>query len=598
MVSDTMSATIIAPGEIPNATPEQLSPILLRLLECPKELLSDLSSQSAAAIADLPQDSRPESYEGLLDVARFCVEDEPGWEAERRAKFIGGHPRIGAPLNAPTSELSEESRKEQMKGGQVDPATLESKYACELPLKLLKDIQISIADSLLVPMHPGLARLNAIYEAKYPGLRFVTYVAGRSRAAVADEIASLLGEKVAALKDAKDLAKDEVRAQGTDEWQSELDRASDALWEIAVDRAGKLTAEAESKSDSKTVSSTKEDGEDPTKDAAAVASQQDKTIGQDVPFLSLASFRMLVLSSPVLESFFKSDLTESFYLEPVERSQSGGAYAWHTAPSLPGAPRAVPGASKESSWATSEATYSRDVTTGARGKVVGFLGNLLGEEGKAKMNQLADQVGQRLQTHTVTGPRPSFGRNSTLDGGKMDTQELREKEAEERRKAAEDRKSTLGNRLFNALRAPARTPSTQDLKAAASADSSSISGSAEERGRTQEKQSSSGTTTAKADKRISLRGSDLSTAGPKAAAEALRAAQEALLQERPAFVIDEVGEDEGEGDEGAENAADVEELGDVVDGNGEEGQGGQEAQGLLSGDAARRAQELRSAPVQ
>lgn len=64
----------------------------------------------------------------MLDVARFCVEDEPGWEVGRRAKFIGGHPRIGAPLNAPTSELSEESRKEQMKGGQVDPATLESKY--------------------------------------------------------------------------------------------------------------------------------------------------------------------------------------------------------------------------------------------------------------------------------------------------------------------------------------------------------------------------------------------------------------------------------------------------------------------------------------
>ncbi|CBQ74011.1 conserved hypothetical protein [Sporisorium reilianum SRZ2] len=546
-----MAASIIAPGEIPNATPEQLSPILLRLLECPKDLLPDLASQSAAAIADLPEDARPESYEGLLDVARFCVEDDPGWPAERRAKFIGGHPRIGAPLNAPTSELSEESRKEQMKGGQVDPATLER-----------------------------LARLNAIYEAKYPGLRFVTYVAGRSRAAVADEIASLLGDKVAALQDASDLAKSEVRAQGTDEWQSELDRASDALWEIAVDRAGKLNAQAAS-------TTTNEDGEDPTKSAAA-PHQDEKAIGQDVPFLSLASFRMLVLSSPVLESFFKSDLTESFYLEPVERSQSGGAYAWHTAPSLPGAPRAVPGASKDTSWATSEATYSRDVTTGARGKVVGFLGNLLGEEGKAKMNQLADQVGQRLQTHTVTGPRPSFGRNSTLDGGRMDTQELREKEAEERRRAAEERKSTLGNRLFNALRAPARTPSTQDLKAAA-ASASASSASETERGRTLDKQSSS-TTASKADKRISLRGSDLSTAGPKAAAEALRAAQEALLQERPAFVIDEVGEDEGEG-EG--EAADVDELGDVVD----EAQASK-AEGLLSGKEAQMAKDLRSAPAQ
>ena len=446
-------------------------------------------------------------------------------------------------------------------------------------------------------------------------MRFVTYVAGRSRAAVADELAGLLGDKIAALKDAKDLAQDEVRAEGTDEWQSELDRASDALWEIAVDRAGKLKAEAETKSTdpaaaAAATSTSNEDGEDPTKEAsAATASASEaavstestaagskdgeasqETIGPDVPFLSLASFRMLVLSSPVLESFFKSDLAESFYLEPVERSQSGGAYAWHTAPSLPGAPRAVPGASKDT---TSEATYSRDVTTGARGKVVGFLGSLLGEEGKAKMNHLADQVGQRLQTHTVTGPRPSFGRNSTLDGGKMDTQELREKEAEERRKAAEERKSTLGNRLFNALRAPARAPSTPDLKAAAGsagATASTPSDSQAERGRTLEKQPSSATS--KADKRMSLRGSDLSTAGPKAAAEALRAAQEALLQERPAFVIDEVGEDEG--DEGGEANAEVEDLGDVV----EEAQDAQKAEGLLSGREAQMAKDLRSAPAQ
>ncbi|SNX86092.1 uncharacterized protein MEPE_04801 [Melanopsichium pennsylvanicum] len=584
-----MVASIIPTGQIPKATPEQLSPILLRLLECPKELLPDLASQSAAAIADLPEDARPESYEGLLDVARFCVEDDPGWKVERRANFIGGHPRIGAPLNAPTSELSEESRKEQMKGGQVDPATLEK-----------------------------LARLNAIYEAKYPGLRFVTYVAGRSRAAVADELASLLGEETAALKDAKHLPKSEVRAEGTQEWQSELERASDALWEIAVDRAGKLKSEAHTKEDAK--ASIKEDGEESklsvvelftaaaAVDSAAVAkdgetTSQQEPVGQDVPFLSLASFRMLVLSSPVLESFFKSDLTESFYLEPVERSQSGGAYAWHTAPSLPGAPRAVPGASKDSSWATSEATYSRDVTTGARGKVVGFLGNLLGEEGKAKMNQLADQVGQKLQTHTVTGPRPSFGRNSTLDGGRMDTQELREKEAEERRKAAEERKSTLGNRLFNALRSPAKTPSTQDLKAVAAPQTTTSSnartGSQAERGRTLEKQPpfSSGTSS-KEDKRMSLRGSDLSTAGPKAAAEALRAAQEALLQERPAFVIDEVGEEEGEGegdgDDNVEGVAEVEDLGDVV----EEAQGAQKAEGLLSGKEVQIAKELRSAPAQ
>ncbi len=449
----------------------------------------------------------------------------------------------------------------------------------------------------LLLAYTELARLNAIYEAKYPGLRFVTYVAGRSRAAVADELAKLLGDKVASLEKASDLPKDEVRSQDSEEWQSELERASEALWEIAVDRAGKLNAE--SSTGGKPGSSSNEDGEDSKPDAgsslptsAAGDKASDATIGQDVPFLSLASFRMLVLSSPVLESFFKSDLADSFYLESVERSQSGGAYAWHTAPSLPGAPRAVPGATKESS--TGEATYSRDVTTGTRGKVVGFLGNLLGEEGKAKMNQLADQVGQRLQTHTVTGPRASFGRNSTLDGGKMDTQELREKEALERKRAAEERKSTLGNRLFNALRAPARTPSTQDLKGAAAEQeasaSATTSASAADRGRTLQKQPP----TSKADKRVSLRGTDLSTEGPKAAAEALRAAQEALLQERPAFVIDEVGEDDGEGDDAVEAGGEVEDLGDVVG----EPQESHDAQGLLSGREAQMAKELRSAPAQ
>ncbi|PWY98366.1 hypothetical protein BCV70DRAFT_165033 [Testicularia cyperi] len=546
-----MTTAIIEPSRIPSATPDQLAPILLRLLESPKDLLPDLSTQCAAAIADLPEDSRPETYEGLLDVARFCVEEEPGWEAERRAQFIGGHPRIGAPLTAPVSELSEESRKEQMKGGQADPATLER-----------------------------LARLNAIYEARYPGLRFVTYVAGRSRAVVADEIEGILGPSISGLKDAKDLPTSDVRDQSTEEWQSELDRASDALWEIAVDRAGKLVKDA-------TAGSAKEDVSAEGKSAAAKSTDAD-AIGQDVPFLSLATFRMLVLSSPVLESFFKTDLTNSFYLEPVERSQSGGAYAWHTAPNLPGAPRAVPGASKEASWTTSEASYSRDVTTGARGKVVGFLGNLLGEEGKAKMNQLADQVGQRLQTHTVTGPKPSFGRNSTLDGGKMDTQELREKEAEERKRAAEERKSTLGSRLVNALRAPPRTPSSNDLRAEAAAAAADG-----DRGRTLQKQPSISEATDRANKRMSLRGTDLSMAGPKAAAEALRAAQEALLQERPAFVIDEVGANGEEEEEEAEGGAE-EELGEAVD----HAAGHEEAEGLVKGKEAQMAKALRSAPAQ
>ena len=426
---------------------------------------------------------------------------------------------------------------------------------------------------------------------------------------MADELATLLGPAIAGLDSADDLAADQVKPQGTEEWQSELDRGSDALWEIAVDRAGKLTTEVNSQPVDEATKA-KEEGEkqtsaegpstvaaatatraaggeatsttppDPSSQGAAGAeSKPAEAIGQDVPFLSLATFRMLVLSSPVLESFFESDLTPSFYLENVEKSQSGGAFAWHTAPSLPGAPRAVPGAAstKEATAPAPEASYSRDVTTGARGKVVGLLGGLLGEEGKAKMNRIADQLGQRLQTHTVSGPKPSFGRKETLDGGRMDTQELREKEAEERRRAAEERKNTLGSRLANALRAPARFGGGGDAAGRAEDD---------DRGRTLNRQDSSSSLgqTSKVNKRLSMRGSDLSAMGPMGAAETLRAAQEAL-QERPAFVIDEVGANgEGEGDEEDEDAeVDVEEQAREMAG---QGPGEDEAEGLLSGKEA------------
>ncbi|PWN52766.1 hypothetical protein IE53DRAFT_384779 [Violaceomyces palustris] len=557
--------SIIKPSHIPNASPEQLAPVLLRLLECPTQLLPTLSQQCHLAIAELPLEDRPTSYEGLIDVARFCVDDEPGWEVDQKAMFVGGHPRIGAPLVA-NAQLSEESRKEQLKGGQADPETLER-----------------------------LARLNSIYEARFPGLRFVTYVAGRSRALVADEMEQILGPEISKLADTSQLAPDFVRPQGSVEWDAELERGSDALWEIAVDRAGKLSIEVDSASkDSK-----EKEEEDvpppmlpdssPGADAHEKALNQDREgndskqpVGQDVPFLSLATFRMLALSSPVLESFFEKDLSASFYLDPAEKSQSGGAYAWHTAPNLPGAPRAVPGASTKdgTSGTATEASYSKDVTTGARGKVVGFLGGLLGEEGKAKMNQLADQVGQRLQTHTVTGPKPSFGRKETLDGGKMDTQELRDKEAEERRKANEERKFSLGSRLAGALRSQPRAELDGRSPSNPEKDSASNAGaSADEKAR----------------KRQSLRGTDISITGPMGAAETLRAAQESLVQERPAFVIDEVGEP---GDEDGDAEADGEVVDDEIGMEDVHAAEDEERAGLLKGKEAQMAKDLRSAPPQ
>lgn len=121
-----MAPLAIVPADhIPSLTDAQaISPILLRLLECPTSLLPALSSQTLTALQDLPQEDKPTSYEGLLDISRFCVEEEPGWEDEERAKLIGGHPRIGRQ----SGHISETSKKEQGAGAQQDEEVLNSEY--------------------------------------------------------------------------------------------------------------------------------------------------------------------------------------------------------------------------------------------------------------------------------------------------------------------------------------------------------------------------------------------------------------------------------------------------------------------------------------
>lgn len=121
-------AGIASPESIPQLSAASLAPILRALLEAPLKPLTSLSEQCTEAISALPPDARPTSYEGLSDVARFCVEDEPGWEEAERAQLIAGHPRIGERTDKKgAEEMSEESRKEQTVGGAADEATLQRK---------------------------------------------------------------------------------------------------------------------------------------------------------------------------------------------------------------------------------------------------------------------------------------------------------------------------------------------------------------------------------------------------------------------------------------------------------------------------------------
>ena len=243
----------------------------------------------------------------------------------------------------------------------------------------------------LFDSRPGLDKLNYLYEQRFPTLRFVTYVAGRSRAQVADELEALLGPNIAGLApsdahlDPNDVHSssasftfpaEQVIAAETPLWEAELHRGEDALWEIAGDRAGKLVRRIEA-------------GEDvqahvPASTAAPVA-----PTAFDVPFLSLPTFRALILSSPLLHTFLESDLPQSFILEPPARQTS-------TKDAFLSAFNDAANAAQGVGTSTGKPVITRE-------RFKGLFGGLIGE--------VANRVGQQ----TISGPKPSF---SSRAGGR------------------------------------------------------------------------------------------------------------------------------------------------------------------------------------
>lgn len=499
------SHVVLRPSEIPSiSSADAVAPLLLRLLECPVEILPTLASQVLTSLQELPQEDIPTSYEGLIDVARFCVEEEPGWTLRQRAQLIGGHPRIGRQKVA----ISATSAKEQ-----GDQRTSEETYQ-------------------------RLDKLNYLYERRFPGLRFVTYVAGRPRSAIADELSTLLGPNVVGLPppDAKfdpdDVASSwsgfpaaDVRDDQSAEWKAELERGEGALWEIAGDRATKLAQEVESGTVTVTISApsaeipapsseteSKKDTQ-PAQQPALTITPENATSDQgtssfDVPFLSQATFRALILASPILHTFFEQDLPTSFLLQPVERQTS----------------------TKEAFLsALNDATGQGAGKAVTRERVRGLLGGLLGD--------VADAVGNRLQQQTVSGPKPSFDRAGKRGRGL----------------SLEEAARTQGSRLAPVSPAAlSQKSSTAALRKQAAED--------EKRERD--------------------------------ASEAVRLAQEALVSQRDStqqFVIDAPGDETADGAEDVEEEEDLV-MGGLTDGVGEEGK--------LTGKDAQLAKDLRSAEAQ
>ncbi|KAA1106633.1 hypothetical protein PGT21_036721 [Puccinia graminis f. sp. tritici] len=140
------------------------------------------------------QEKSPNSYSELIDHCQHIVENR--FSCDEQVNFLASHPRIGE-----VKGLSKFSSKEQ--GNQTDPAIL-----------------------------ARLKELNMLYEQTYPGLRYVTFVNGRSRAEIVKEMEDLLTKE--------ERPTTEVHLQDK-EWQAELKRGIGDVFKIAQSRLKSMT---------------------------------------------------------------------------------------------------------------------------------------------------------------------------------------------------------------------------------------------------------------------------------------------------------------------------------------------------------------------
>lgn len=157
-------------------------------------------------VLSLTSNSTITSYAQLIDATLHTIS---AWNDKLRAQFISGHPRIGESKN-----LSSLSAKEQ--GIAVTTAAPPTSAA----------------------VLARLAHLNACYERRYPGLRYITFVNGRTRAVIAEEMEDILG--VGHSLEHNELSLDDIEPVEVEgmEWKAELDRAVIDVGRIAKSRLG------------------------------------------------------------------------------------------------------------------------------------------------------------------------------------------------------------------------------------------------------------------------------------------------------------------------------------------------------------------------
>ncbi|KDE06025.1 hypothetical protein MVLG_03580 [Microbotryum lychnidis-dioicae p1A1 Lamole] len=191
-----------------HAPASSLVPVLTDLLEPSPPLTQLLVPQLHASFS---QSSPPSTYRELLERAASIVES---WDVQDQAEFLASHPRIGETIG-----LSSFSGKEQAPAQGATPG------------EVLK----------------RLSMLNSLYEEAFPGLRFVTFVNGRPRAAIVPEIEEkldlVLPEPSPSTPEPRLFSLQEkikTHVVGSKAWRDELSRGLKAMWDIAQSRLVKM----------------------------------------------------------------------------------------------------------------------------------------------------------------------------------------------------------------------------------------------------------------------------------------------------------------------------------------------------------------------
>ena len=213
--------SVFGPAEDSNSSDPTLPPLLEALLDTSCDRTGPLARALAllfepspiiystlvpAVVAHIQSAPPILSYPALINVTVAAV---LAWPTTQQASFIAGHPRIGE-----VSGLSALSAREQAARA-MPPAVL-----------------------------ARLAHLNACYERMYPGLVYITFVNGRSRAEIKDEMEDKLGLEHSESADKPPIdSLDSVEVDG-EAWKAELERAVTDIGKIAKNRLKSLDTAA------------------------------------------------------------------------------------------------------------------------------------------------------------------------------------------------------------------------------------------------------------------------------------------------------------------------------------------------------------------